>query len=297
MSYMDNIQYLIADPTGNITILVLDPVPAADQPAVAAALMQREPAAEQVGFLSWPDGDAGTYDIALRMAGGEFCGNASMSAAAFCVMQKGSECGEITLRVSGTDAPVTVSIDSAEEPRTWTGQVHMPDPQKIEMTAFPDGKEYPVVTFDGITHVIIQEDNLNALALQNDDSAETALNEDVSNKTTLQEETSKIFPTSLQKAHAEKHAREWCSFLHADALGILFLNAAADHLTPLVYVPGADTLFWETSCGSGSAAAGAWLARKAGHTLSVKLQQPGGTLKITASPGGPILLKGRVHFI
>ena len=54
------LDYRIFDPTGNITLLVETPVPAAMQPRIAAQLMALEPRAEQVGFLS-PDG-------ALRMA-------------------------------------------------------------------------------------------------------------------------------------------------------------------------------------------------------------------------------------
>ena len=44
--------YDVLDPTGNITILVRTPVPEADQPDVAAHLMELEPETEQVGFLS-----------------------------------------------------------------------------------------------------------------------------------------------------------------------------------------------------------------------------------------------------
>ena len=109
----NNIKYHVMDPTGNITILVETPVAEASQPFVAAKLMELEPEVEQVGFLTLaetPEPDRSgclqqkmasqpektqqsekiplaessqnKYDIALRMAGGEFCGNATMSAAA-----------------------------------------------------------------------------------------------------------------------------------------------------------------------------------------------------------------------
>ena len=42
---------------------------------------------EQVGFVSAPS-DSGC-DIDLQMAGGEFCGNATMSAAALVAMRSG----------------------------------------------------------------------------------------------------------------------------------------------------------------------------------------------------------------
>lgn len=277
------IHYLIADPTGNITILVLDPVPVCDQSAVAAVLMKKESAAEQVGFLTLPE-PARTdfsdpiisphpgfkkYDLKLRMAGGEFCGNASMSAAAFRAWQTGLQHAQFTLHVSGTDVPVVVKIDAAEKPMSWFGQVQMPDPRKIEVVSFPEDIQLPVVAFDGITHIIIQDGQ---------DFIKNGLNPSV-------------------RSRAEDHARKWCRFLQAEALGILFLNASADRLIPLVYVPGADTLFWETSCGSGSAAAGAWLASHENRKITVSLKQPGGTLEVIASPGGPLFLKGTVTFI
>ena len=70
-------RYRIFDPTGNITALVEEAVDVSRQPSVAADIMQKHSNVEQVGFVSL-DGDL----PALRMAGGEFCGNASMSAAA-----------------------------------------------------------------------------------------------------------------------------------------------------------------------------------------------------------------------
>ena len=356
-SAAQEVHYLIADPTGNITLLVLDPVPAGKQPAAAAELMEKEPSAEQVGFLTLlersktvptdssaiasTDSSAfistdsaafvstdlapGDYDIALRMAGGEFCGNASMSAAAYYAWHAGLKQGRFTLRVSGTDLPVTVEIDTREQFDTkeeldtkekfdteeeldtkkqldsvrdrnfpaWIGRVHMPPPAKIELVTFPTGGQLPVVTFDGITHVIIREGT---------QTSESSIMKDsqMNESSVLISSDASFFPTVQCKLQAENLAREWCEFLHADALGLLFLNASADRLTPLVYVPGAETLFWETSCGSGSAAVGAWLAQQSGQPgqpVSVSLTQPGGTLHVTASPDGPLLLQGSIQFI
>ena len=73
------LQYSILDPTGNITALAESPVGAAERQAAAAAIMQRHDDVEQVGFLN-PEGEDGLP--ALQMAGGEFCGNATMCAAA-----------------------------------------------------------------------------------------------------------------------------------------------------------------------------------------------------------------------
>jgi diaminopimelate epimerase len=75
----------------------------------------------------------------------------------------------------------------------------------------------------------------------------------------------------------------------------MLLDEEAGRLTPLVWVPGARTLFWERSCASGSAAVGAYLARKRGGRVSAELTQPGGTLYVEASPVGEILLRGTVR--
>ena len=45
------IQYLLADPTKNITVLVTTPVLRALQPELASLLLNLEPEAEQVGFV------------------------------------------------------------------------------------------------------------------------------------------------------------------------------------------------------------------------------------------------------
>ena len=80
----------------------------------------------------------------------------------------------------------------------------------------------------------------------------------------------------------------------ADALGILQIDLEENTLLPLVYVRKSDTLFWESSCASGTAAAGAVLRKKSGPG-SWAFLEPAGTLKIDAPADGSLLLHGRVH--
>ena len=143
------VEYTVFDPTGNITILVTTPVEISRQPSVASKLMELVPKAEQVGFLS----EAEDCDIALRMAGGEFCGNASMCEAAYYVNEKGFEKCPVTLRVSGADGTVAAEIERLHEGK-WRGNVDMPRPQKLELIDLPGAGRLPVVSFDGISHVI-----------------------------------------------------------------------------------------------------------------------------------------------
>lgn len=248
------IRYILADPTGNRTVLVETPVRADRQPAVAAGLMELEPTAEQAGFL----GRSEKADVALRMAGGEFCANATMSAAVLCGMRTGKTAGRVSVEVSGAPEPVAVEIAAGED-GLWQGVVQLPRPGAIESVQFPDGQTCPVVSFDGISHVILE--------------------------------------CVMPAAEAETLARRRCAFLSADALGLMFLDRAQSKLTPLVYVPRVDTLFWETSCGSGTAAVGAFLAAEAGRPVTAALRQPGGTLTVEASPDGELRLCGTVRIV
>ena len=243
------INYVLMDPTGNMTVLVETPIPAASQPFCASRLMECEPTAEQVGFvLPAADGDC---DTTLRMAGGEFCGNAAMSAAAlFCLRRGRTAGGTVRVRVSGADEPVTVTL-SPDGVGGFACEVQMPRPVRI--TAFA-GR--PLVELPGISHMIVTE------------------------------------PMTREAAEREVKCR--CAELGADALGLMLLDEAAQRLTPLVYVPGADTLYWENSCASGTAAVGAYLAVREGRAVSRTLAEPAGTLGVTAAPEGAPLLRGRV---
>ena len=269
----NEVSYWLMDPTGNITILVETPVPGASFPSVAEKLMQLEPEAEQVGFLSCtpPSGPNRKPQYALCMAGGEFCGNASMSAAVYFATQEKISSGSLDLTVSGAEKPVTVTVCAGPD-NTWSGTVHMPAPRQIRAVPFPDGQTRPVVFFDGIAHVIMEP----------------------------------LLPASLSE-NAEKLAKDWCSLLKTDALGLMFFDteptytpgtrSAEADLRPLVYVPAADTLFWESSCASGTTAAGAWLAEKLPPPFTLTLRQPGGPLQVTASEEGELHLAGSVRVI
>ena len=247
---MKEIRYVLLDPTGNLTVLAESDVPPEAQPAVAGQIMKKEPAAEQVGFVSAePDG------IALRMAGGEFCGNAAMSAAVLFAVDHGITDGWIRVTVSGTPAPVEVAVCAADNGR-MRGTVAMPRPVSIGEEELPGGGPRTVVRFDGIAHVILE--------------------------------------TPLPRERAETLAPLWCRHLGAESLGILTFDRPAGTLLPLVYVPAADTLCWEHSCASGTTAVGAFLAAGEGPG-SWTLRQPGGILTVEADPAGRLFLTGYVR--
>lgn len=254
---MTQIDYVLLDPTGNMTILVETPVPVASQAFCATQLMAAEPSAEQVGFLS-PGKDG--CDLSLRMAGGEFCGNATLSAAALHCAKQASE-GPVLVSVSGAPAPVAVEI-TALAAEQYAGAVDMPRPLEILPVLLDfGGRQFrlPLVRFDGISHLICTE--------------------------------------AMEREFAESAIRDWCRRLGADALGLMLLDEATLRLDPLVYVPAADTLYWESSCASGSAAAGAFLAEKAGKSITAAFTEPGGILAVSRVPGAELTLRGQVCIV
>ncbi len=248
--------YSILDPTGNITALVESDVPVEKQPAVAAEIMRRHPEVEQVGFLR-ADGADGLPE--LRMAGGEFCGNASMCAAALALLSSGHKDAPacVHLRVSGVSHPVEVCLTPEGEDRFYAALL-MPPALGLEERVFRfDGASasFPLVRLEGISHLMV-------------------------------EPPSAFFALLEEREAAERAVRCFCEELRAECLGLMFLEGGgADRsLTPLVFVPGSGTMFWENSCASGSAAAGMYLAAKSGAPVDVTLREPGGVLRVSCDP-------------
>ena len=263
----DHLRYSIIDPTGNITALVEDEVAVADQPRVASRIMALHPQVEQVGFVRFDPAvvSGAPVDGELRMAGGEFCGNATMSAAALLLLRKGQpgpmddDFVTVQLAVSGAARPVEVRLYQTEK-QSFDASILMPDALSVCNRALAfDGVsgQFPVVYMEGISHVIVQPDS--AFFWLRDDAPA-----------------------------AERAVRAWCADLGADGLGLMFVEKGTSerHLTPLVYVPAADTVFWENSCASGSAATAMCLAATEGAPCHVALHEPGGTLRVSCDPAG-----------
>ena len=248
------LHYALLDPTGNVTALVTDPVDPVHQPDAAAQLMQKEPACEQVGFVT---------ENRLRMAGGEFCGNATLSAAAlFCRLHPKPGAAErlVPLLVSGQAGAVEVRVTPQSASRFF-GTVAMPLPRSVEPCALAfDGQEYALtrVDFAGMTHLITAQ--------------------------------------TIQKQTAERAIRAWCETLGVEALGLMLLDDNNRRITPLVYVPAADTLVWESSCASGTAAAAAALFRGQAGEKHYEFDEPGGHLGVDVAPGR-LLISGQVAII
>lgn len=240
------LHFIKASPTENMTLLIRTHVPRERQLAVAEQLIAYGSVyAEQAGYIEEPQNPRAAKR--LQMMAGEFCGNASLSLAAWLAWEQGigvGETREIVLEVSGAETLVRCEI--TQEGGGFSGKVAMPLPKSVETRTFwLEGKAYelPVVAFAGISHVIL--------------------------------------PTAAWSvAAAEKAARAWAAEL-PPAFGMLLFDEAEESLRPLVSVQGAS-LIWERGCGSGTAAIGAYLAMRAGASQTVTLRQPGGEMGVAA---------------
>ena len=269
---MSALKVSIFDPTGNITALVESPVPIEEKASVAAAVTERFPEVEQLGFVRIPeDGER----ACLRMAGGEFCGNASMSAAALCLLRRGRPVPdgweELRLAVSGLAQEVPVRLRREGE-GSFLASVAMPPAQRIGEIDCALGElrgKLPFVQCEGISHVLVTPD-------------------------------SAIFALLDDRKAAAMAAQTLCAALDARALGVLFAEGEAPRLrlTPLVWVPGSGSLCWESSCASGSAAAGMLFSKRAGAPVSLELSEPGGVLHVESDfARGATSLSGRTRLV
>ena len=247
---MEHIAYSIINPAGNITALVTSPVMLEKQKAVAMAILDKEPTCEQVGFVS--EGKDGSH-INMRMAGGEFCGNATMSAAILYCERTGIESGEILVKVSGVSDLVPVTV--CKNGDYYECEIKMPKPLSLKEELFQfenHNYRYPVVSFSGIDHVIIEDD----------------------------------MPIYM----AETAIKIWCDKLKTKGIGFMLYEKEYESLRPLVYVKEPETMCFESSCASGTAALITYLSKNLTVDTEKTIKEPGGN--ITAiSRNGEIFLK------
>ncbi len=146
-----DIEIIVANPSGNITIFVKTPVPRSEYQTVAQQLLAMDAfAAEQVAFIlpQIPGSESGV-DGAMEMCGLEFCGNASRSFALMLAREAG-ETGMVkkTVLVSGCAEPLTVELDVDSH----RAKVRMPNPLSCEKK-----QECTIVDFGGILHIIVED--------------------------------------------------------------------------------------------------------------------------------------------
>src|SRR5581483_4823587 len=132
--------FIIIRPGGNDTGLFIGETPSApERKRLNDIILQLYPNVEQVGFL-----DNNFYQPKFTMAGGEFCGNGTRSAA-FILL--GAQPGELLIESSGVEGQLRTGI--RENGESFAQMPIYEDPQKIQQ----DGNMY-IVEMEGITHLV-----------------------------------------------------------------------------------------------------------------------------------------------
>ena len=250
------VNYIKADPSGNTTVFVLTPLPREVYPAVAARLMdERVLRAEQVGFIEKTGSGS-----RMRMMGGEFCGNASRSYAAWLVMAGDDvfnpggirplppgERKRLRVEVSGSEKPLEVLVEDIGSPRGCFAEIDMPLPLSIMHGDDPALGDYSLVAFEGIIHGVLWHRHADEALLD-------------------------VFRRLLRARNFD------------DAnCGLMFVEKEEPLvIRPLVYVGEMGSLVWESSCGSGSIAVLCALMDKTSQSYRrLAVSQPGGILEVS----------------
>lgn len=137
-----------ADPAGNLTGFVLSPVRKEGRAGLAARLMARDAALEQVAFIDEErlEGPLPRMD----MMGGEFCGNATRAFALYAARRRARGERELLVSVSGAGENVYVQVDEAE----GLAYADMPLPRALQEIE-AGGVRVPVVRMEGIAHAVL----------------------------------------------------------------------------------------------------------------------------------------------
>lgn len=262
----------MADPAGNRTAIVRSEVPKEKRAALAGRIMaMAELDAEQVGY-ECPPQDPRSLGR-LEMMGGEFCGNAARSFGFLRCLEEGRSAGQIEL--SGTDGPLAVHC-SAAEGTAWT---QMPIPREIFIW---DGqRELHGETAAGLL------------------AAGPSLFGPGTGRYPVVVSRGITHLIALDQEKDEELVRQMIARFGQcyDAFGVQFLKE--EEMTPAVYVRGTNSLFYESSCGSGSLAV-AWCLSAIEGTLDgdnlYTFREPGGTMVVSVSErecaiGGPVTLE------
>ncbi|MDF2836577.1 MAG: hypothetical protein K0Q63_2217 [Paenibacillus sp.] len=245
------VEFIKCSPASNMTILVLDELPVSRHSRIALQMMDDgHLGAEQVGFVGksvLPGASA-----RLRMAGGEFCGNACLAVAACLAWDQGVTMGEkaaFMLEVSSSESPVMCLVEKLEN--DYMCEAAMPAPRAVEQAVISfEGMlvELGIVRYDGFFHLIIDAERF-----------------------------------VLERESTERLAKLLAVASGDGLVGVMLYRSSACMLDPLIYVPSLGSLIWEKGCGSGTASLGCYLAWRDRGPVNMAINQPGGTIHVSAS--------------
>ncbi len=209
---MKQIKYSIYRPAGNDTALVYGTnYTKKMKKMINDAIMKKHTNVEQVGFINI------NGKKELQMAGGEFCGNATRSAA---YNYLNGMPGKIQICVNSKDK-IIAGVD--KDKRAWC---EIPLYENSNINAEKENGVF-IVEMKGITIVVIKEFKAKNYLCNKDKLKQTGRN--LINNYNL---------------------------VNNSAVGVIFCEKKNEKIkiNPIVWVKAIDTLFYETACGSGSTA-------------------------------------------
>ncbi len=203
---------------------------------------------EQVGFV-----DFKPNSTELMMAGGEFCGNATRSAAYLAL--KGMP-GQIRIKAGGVEDALIAGVTTDGE--SYAQMPIYSDPDRVQIDS--SNPENNFVYMEGITQYV----DWNTTQIKGKD----------------EEEIKKIGMDIIRKNGLDTEPAAGVMFAKRTRKGI--------EITPVVYVKNSNTLFLETACGSGTTAVGMVLAKNSGNSIIEEpiIQPSGQTIKVSINFDG-----------
>jgi diaminopimelate epimerase len=170
--------------------------------------------AEQTGFLI-------PSDDHLEMAGGEFCGNASRSAA--ILLSEIHQKPRVSFTVSGYNGTVSSVVEKTGDKKYFVESVFPGFSAEQRNIVLSNGQKAAIVDLGGIVHVVIEAP----------------------------------FPSKEDDYKAEHQAiTKELNFEQRSCVGVVWIQRSknAVKMHPVVWVKDVDTFFYEQSCGSGTIA-------------------------------------------
>ena len=233
------IEYIICKPGGNDTALVYGmDYTIEEKKKINDAIMAKHSNVEQVGFIDLKQKPE------LQMAGGEFCGNATRSAAN-CYLE-GKE-GNIQIIVNETDI--------------------------INAGVYNDGKSWcEIPLYYGEDAIILKEPGIYLVKMNG--MVTVVIKPEIAKKY--------LTDKNLLKQHGMDFIHHY-HLEENEAVGIMFCEYIDSmiKINPIVWVKAINTLFYETACGSGTTATCMVEAYESKTNQKIDVLQPSGLI-ITA---------------
>lgn len=251
---LKQLKFVKINPAGNITLLydIKDINKDYIQKISKISMSDLNLYAEQVGFIN---------NRHLHMMGGEFCGNACRSFAAYLAFNDRDFQKEkiYNITCSGENIELYVDVRVSEIKNIFLSKIKMPKNISTKIIEVNLVKEKDIkaceVMFEGIVHFVIESPISNEVIIE---------------------------------------IRNYCKKKKILTFGVMFFNYKEMYMTPYEEVNGFNGI-WENSCGSGTTAVGYYL-KKYKNIDFAKIIQPGGWLEVSHE-NNEVFIDGPVEIV